>query len=523
MRLSQLPGRPKATTIPVEDLLAHVCAGQLRVPRFQRDLKWRTKHTLALFDSIYRGFPIGSLLLAVMPGAAERLKFGPLTIEAEEREDAWFIIDGQQRVTTMAGALLHPDEAPFADVFALWFDLENETFVRRTDAEEHLAWIPLNLLSDTVRLLNWLNDWPLQKERPDLVERAFKLSKAIREYQLPIYLLDGSDEETLRLIFSRVNTAGVAMEADEVFTALYGGGEKPLQAATGRLSQTGFGAIKPKDFLRAAKISNDAKRASAAGDLDSVALEAAESAMRRTIDFLQRHARIPHLRLLPYRLPLLVLPRFFKRHPEPGQRNLQLLARWVWRGALSREHAGSSDVAIRILGSQMDKDTSTAVQHLLSTVNEVGQPIDLTADWNTRSAQSKLFVLALLSFEPREPDGNGVTFDPPDWESLNRLAASPFEANSTALSERLLIKLDGQLVTNSLRSALVAKLQLASDEVLQSHCLTRPMVASLGAGDRDGFNTLRRALLNERIEAFFRVRAGLGLGDRPSISALLAS
>ena len=55
----QLPKKPVARTEKVEDLVEMVYRGRVRVPWFQRGLKWEAKHVQELFDSIYRGYPIG--------------------------------------------------------------------------------------------------------------------------------------------------------------------------------------------------------------------------------------------------------------------------------------------------------------------------------------------------------------------------------------------------------------------------------------------------------------------------------
>jgi len=39
-----------------------VYRGHVRVPSFQRGLRWEASDVQDLFDSIYRGYPIGSLL-----------------------------------------------------------------------------------------------------------------------------------------------------------------------------------------------------------------------------------------------------------------------------------------------------------------------------------------------------------------------------------------------------------------------------------------------------------------------------
>ena len=52
----------KPDAVFIEDLLDELNTGKLRIPNFQRPFVWKPLDMLALFDSIYKGYPIGSLL-----------------------------------------------------------------------------------------------------------------------------------------------------------------------------------------------------------------------------------------------------------------------------------------------------------------------------------------------------------------------------------------------------------------------------------------------------------------------------
>ena len=44
-------------------LVERIAAGKIRVPRFQRDFVWKQQDMHALLDSVFQGFPIGSILV----------------------------------------------------------------------------------------------------------------------------------------------------------------------------------------------------------------------------------------------------------------------------------------------------------------------------------------------------------------------------------------------------------------------------------------------------------------------------
>ena len=221
----RLARRPEARAFSIESLLQLARDGKLRVPEFQRPQRWRSPHVLGLFDSVARGFPIGPLLFSRHKAPAGVVKFGPVAIAAPETDGVLWVVDGQQRLTALVGAMLHPDPRPRGDIHAIWYDLAGEAFKRLESRDPPLDWIPLNVVGDSARLMRWLRAWPLSAERPELEGRAFELSKALREYQAPAYIVEGADEDVLRLIFKRVNTAGVGMREAEVFEALHGRGQ----------------------------------------------------------------------------------------------------------------------------------------------------------------------------------------------------------------------------------------------------------------------------------------------------------
>ncbi|HEY0135952.1 MAG TPA: DUF262 domain-containing protein, partial [Nannocystis sp.] len=129
-----LQGRPNARNFSVEDLIAAVQAGRVRIPKFQRPLKWELADVLSLLDSIYRGYPVGTLLLWLRPAGEDDIYHGSVQIKAPAVADALWVVDGQQRIVSLTRALTG---AGFpGEPFAAFFDLRLGTFVRppRRDA-----------------------------------------------------------------------------------------------------------------------------------------------------------------------------------------------------------------------------------------------------------------------------------------------------------------------------------------------------------------------------------------------------
>lgn len=69
MATRELVRRPDARAETVEDLIGRVLRGEVRIPSLPRPLNWGAPDVVDLFDSVYRGYPIGALLLRVAPGS----------------------------------------------------------------------------------------------------------------------------------------------------------------------------------------------------------------------------------------------------------------------------------------------------------------------------------------------------------------------------------------------------------------------------------------------------------------------
>ena len=75
---SGLDDRPSATMFTVERLVLMARSGEIRIPHFQRDFRWQRQDVVRLFDSIVRGYPVGSLLLWRRPAPKQLIKLGAL-------------------------------------------------------------------------------------------------------------------------------------------------------------------------------------------------------------------------------------------------------------------------------------------------------------------------------------------------------------------------------------------------------------------------------------------------------------
>lgn len=63
MATTQTARDPKPTPERILQLASRVLEGDIILPEFQRPFVWKRRQILELMDSIYRNYPIGSLLV----------------------------------------------------------------------------------------------------------------------------------------------------------------------------------------------------------------------------------------------------------------------------------------------------------------------------------------------------------------------------------------------------------------------------------------------------------------------------
>lgn len=535
----ELVRRPEARTDSVEDLIAAVLRGEVRIPVFQRGLEWQSQHVLELFDSLYRGFPIGSLLLRRAPAAAGPVRIGPVAGFGIETRSALWVVDGQQRLSSLVAGLGRPGPLPTTpdDAFVVYFDAAAQVFqAPPRDATAPSTWVPLPRLLSASDLAEWVFAWPHGRD-DDLRRVVFEAGRRLREYRVPLYIIDTGDEEAIRAIFQRVNTAGKPLSWRAVHDALYGHkGDQPgtLAELADQLEQVGMGRPELDSQLLPSVVAFRGLDVTRSFDehirrhpeaFDGAAREALP-VLREVLSFLRTSAEIPHLGLLPNSTPMVVLTRFFALHPEPNERTVTLLRRWVWRSLLSPD---LDERTLRRRGvASITDDEEASVQALLALVSDE-RPVKFRApdSFDARSARSRLVLLGMASLRPRRltATGSGDGFidvaaliGDVDREAFRPLF--PLTGGATAKpANRLLLPGRGAA---ALELRAFIEEHGITDEILRSHAITPDAARAILADEPLEALVLREHHLDELVDAIGSRLAERERNDRPSLEYLLA-
>src|SRR5579863_4128600 len=99
---------PPTVSLPLKKLLERMDEGTLILPEIQRDFVWTRKSVMLLFDSLFRGLPIGHMLVWKARRKVQQKHFQ----RKRQRHNTFdfdnfygYLLDGQQRLTALARVL----------------------------------------------------------------------------------------------------------------------------------------------------------------------------------------------------------------------------------------------------------------------------------------------------------------------------------------------------------------------------------------------------------------------------------
>lgn len=533
---TSLPKAPSALSLTVRKLVQRVEAGAVRVPSFQRPLRWTADDVVKLFDSILRGYPIGSLLFwkksSGLPENPE-LPVGNALLKVPAVVDGLWIVDGQQRTTALAASLLDLDQR--GDLrWSVRYDPRSQQICAGspTPAEARIH-VPLSVLGDLRRLGRWFSkDCDLTPEEQRHVE---DVQQRILDYELPCYVVETNDVAALRGVFARLNSTGVRMRADEVFQALLGqdaGSPSGRRALDLSLLQRacdvdGFGEAPRGEVLKAILAMSGLDPSKRLEDLGENAVgklvdagDAAE-ALRRCVAFLQSSpgaelpgAGIPAYAFVPYPVAFIILARWFHLFPSSSSTVLRQLAQWLWRGIATGIHQRAAVSAMRHqVRTIHEGDEFGSLERLLDAVREYPLGEWSLDPFHATHAASRVETLALLSFVPRDKSG------PVSWRALlsdgQRVAREVFrvDAFEPGPLRKLARTAANRVLLDARHTNLATELRTWSWEqdrtALESHLIDEAGLVAIQASDEQSFLERRAARMRASVASFLNDRAAL--------------
>lgn len=263
------------TGAPLIGLIEDIRTGRVALPDIQRPFVWSSAKVRDLFDSMYRGYPIGTLMLWETGAEVGTRQIG---FENGDRAPQLLIVDGQQRLTSLyavlSGSLILTKSFESKRI-KIAFNPISEVF-EVTDAaiEKNPEFVPdiTALWADGyratarqyLRRLSEGRDEPLTEDEEDVLDDRINRVHDLRDFRFQIVELSSStDEEQVAEIFVRTNSEGVSLnQADFILTLMsvhWEKGRRQLEefsrgatdpAITGITPKNSFIAPSPDQMLR---------------------------------------------------------------------------------------------------------------------------------------------------------------------------------------------------------------------------------------------------------------------------------
>lgn len=234
----------------INDVLSQIDLGNYALPEFQRGYVWTRSDVRKLMYSLYRDYPVGSLLIwdtATDPDITR----GDGTPSSGTVS---LILDGQQRMTSLFGVIrgkapqfFDGDASAFTN---LYFNIDEETFefYSQQKMKGDRAWVSVSeVIPDSGAFFT-----KVIAQRPDdmqyYAEAMTKLNKlsSIKDRNMPVQVVAGEDKtiDVVVEIFNNVNSGGTKLSKGDLalakICAQWPDMRAEMKAILARLGKKGF-------------------------------------------------------------------------------------------------------------------------------------------------------------------------------------------------------------------------------------------------------------------------------------------
>lgn len=394
-----MESRLEHQNIKIKQLIESYRTGQIVIPEFQREYVWRPSKAPQLIDSLYRRFPISSLLLWESTEEIRARRRDPRPLRSSRV--SW-LIDGQQRVITLARTI-SGDEG-----LEVLFHPEHEEFCLANAAtRKDKNWIRVAELwdDDLYRQLRRNLDGDRYADRR---EARFEAVRRILEYEIPVVsMVDHSFNNAVRA-FTRINTLGVRLKNEDIESAQVAARHSGFIADEvapflSRLRQQGFTRLNIMHLFRACAFvaKPDGRNRTPLHELERREVLAAwkqtQRATEQAISLIRSEFGLVNMDILwsgALVVPVIALCATM----SPRERDSKAIAAWLALAAILHRYSGSSETAL-------DQDlracrASDPVGSLLTNLRAVrmslsAEPEDFAGALNDRSGLLALYIACM--------------------------------------------------------------------------------------------------------------------------------
>lgn len=429
----QLPKIESEGNKQIISLLTYLKEGTLRVPRFQRDFVWERSKIIALLDSIFKEYPIGSFFLWETTGKYNLFyrdlpELGILPPKPRIDEKLKFILDGQQRICSLYAAwyglrvvIKVRNRTKVIDCSEICLDLDyykktpddngsQAVFVVRRESDRY---VPLHKVLGSNHMAIFRE---LTPERQDVFMECHNI---FTTYPLSVVTVKDVELNNASIIFERINQGGKKLSLFDLIVASTWGEDFDLKEKYNELrdkiSTKGFGDITPEVVTHAISLilkgfcskvyQLQLKKEEIKENWNEIA-----SSIELAVEHLSANLGVRIFQFTPYPsfIPLLTYLYYKSDGRALSKEMTDTVHEWFWKAALSERYTSSME-------SKMGEDRREIFDKLLNG-KEIKINYTITADEGkiatttigTKSALRNAIFCMLARRNPRHFKTNDI-------------------------------------------------------------------------------------------------------------------
>lgn len=353
----------KAQDIEIQDLVTDVRDGKLLLPELQRGYVWKSTQVRDLFDSLYRQYPSGQLLIWETDDIPYSRTVSVDQVDSGGRRPQ-LLLDGQQRITSLAAIMLgrplivNDSKRPIDIAFNVYSEKFEVVGLRQ---KIEAGWVSLSKLftEGELSILQGLNINFADSEANKIFERLKRIS-SVKTYKYRVNVLADLSYEVVTDIFVRINSGGTKLNSADLALAQLSSRWRGVteyftgyqQQLTGKGLEVDFGL-----FLRTISVFLTGQSRLPQlfrGERQYLTVDALEAAWNRTrngmdqaVAFLIHNCKIDRLDLLTTNFVLIPLTVFFDQMgKEASPQQIRELQRWVYLALIWSRYSGTHETFI---------------------------------------------------------------------------------------------------------------------------------------------------------------------------------
>jgi len=434
-----------STDLKIEEIITMLQQDKLLIPTFQRDFVWAPDNIIKLWDSIYRFYPIGSLLYWETDAYLHtHRKLGGFVFPHDEdtlkKFDEWkYILDGQQRATSLLVSFVGGNgrvEGNENFDYTLYFDAKHAEFFFAQDLEKKKADVKEKFLIRLRDVPTWR--FTFYKEiaevegfTPEIERNLEQVQKIFNDYKVSVVRIKGVGVDEVCDIFERINQEGKKLHPVDI-----------IVARTYRVddAKKGIKGFYLRDYLKNIKdpLIEQGNRFQDMDDLTIIQMialclrkedmasrssfgitpaaldnlrakdfednwEKCRTTIFNTIKFMN-DLKISGPSMLPYIYLMLTLSYYFH---ENSNINRSLAKQWFWRSAFALDDFRSSSMVYDFCEGFFTKLENGEIEEIPSMT--ISKQRLIRANYNYRNALSRAVLAFLANLNPvdfSDPDAN---------------------------------------------------------------------------------------------------------------------